>query len=91
MSLGSYNAVTVGTSATLIIAANAERKGLEVCNNSSATIYIGPDANITTSNAMPIAASQYLNDSGLFDAYRGALYGIVVASTADVRFWEWIQ
>lgn len=90
MALGSYNTVTVGSTATLIIAANNNRKGLIICNNGSASLFFGPNASITTSNAMPLAAAAYFITSGEREDFRGAIYGIVASSTNDVRYWEWI-
>ena len=87
----SYNAVPVGDTATLIIASNSNRKGLLIVNNSAVTVYIGPDASITKDNAIPILASGTFMDTGLQEAWRSAVYGIVVTGTADVRYWEYGQ
>lgn len=86
-----YGAVTVTTSGDLILGANPLRKGCFIFNNSSSTIYIGPDASITTANAIPLLANATLENSGLQDSWRGSIYGIVGSGTADIRYWEWIQ
>lgn len=90
MSLGSYNTVTVGNTATLIVAANNNRKGLIVFNNGSANLFIGPDTAVTTANSLPMIPLATFSQSGERDVYRGAIYGIVASSTNDVRYWEWI-
>lgn len=90
MSLGSYNTISVGSTATLIIASNPERKGLNIYNNGTQTMYIGPDANITTANAMPILPNSPFDTENYWGAYRGPVYGIVASSTLDCRYWEWI-
>lgn len=84
-----YNAVTITTAATILIPANPGRRGIMVVNNSTSTIYIGPDSAITTANAIPLYASGTFITSGDHDGFRGVIYGIVGASTADVRYWEW--
>lgn len=84
-----YNAVTVTTAATKIMAANPGRRGYIIANNSSQTIYVGPDASITTSNAIPIAVGSNITDSGDGDNFKSTWYGIVAATTADVRYMEW--
>lgn len=83
-----YNAVSVGTTATLIIAANSRRKGLLIDNVTVAPITIGPDINITPTNTVRLKASASFGN-GIPDGYRGAIYGISFAGTNDVRYWEW--
>jgi hypothetical protein len=84
-----YGAVSVASTATLIVASNPLRKGCLIVNNGAATIYLGMDANVTTVNGLPIASNGVFNNSGLNDAYRGDIWGIIASSTADVRFWEY--
>jgi len=84
-----FNTVTVTTTATLIIAANAQRRNLTIVNTSlSAIVYIGPDATITTSNAIPLYQNQTRDQDKIAEGYQGDVYGIVGSSTADVRYWE---
>lgn len=85
----SYNSVSVGTSATLIVPADGGRRGYGVINNSSSTIYIGPDASITASNGIPIASNSNFTDSGDGDNFKGNIYGITASGSADVRYWQW--
>jgi hypothetical protein len=86
-----YNTISVADSATLIVAANSARKGLLIVNAATSTVYLGPDANITTANGIPLLQNGSFNNAGLDAAFRGSVYGIVASGTADVRYWEWIQ
>lgn len=91
MALGSYNTVTVGTSATQIVASNTDRKGLIVANTSgTATLYVGPNNSVSTTNGLPVGTNGSLTLSGLETAYRGDVFGISNAGNIDVRYWEWI-
>jgi hypothetical protein len=83
-----YNTVTVGASATLIVGANPQRISLIIVNTGTPTVYIGQDASVTTSNGIPLLTNGNLTeDSGGQKVYCGPIYGIC-SSTSDVRFWE---
>lgn len=86
----SYNTVSVGSTATVILASNPERKGCLIANAGSATLYIGMDSAVTTANGTPLAAGATLVNTGFLDAYRGAIYGVCVSGTLDIRYWEWL-
>jgi hypothetical protein len=86
--ISNYAAVSLTSSASLIVVANNQRKGILIVNNGAGTAYFGMDVNVTTSNGLPITANGSLNLTGLYDAWRGNIYGIS-ASTSDIRFWEW--
>ena len=86
-----YNQVSVGTSATLIIAANNNRKGIVLVNYGNAVLYIGPDDQITTANAIPLLPRAFLESTGLAAGWRGSIYGLAESGTIDVRYWEWNQ
>lgn len=73
--------VSVTTVATLILAANGSRAVANIANVSSQTVYMGRDATVTTANGWPLAAGSNLEDRETTDAW----YGIVAATTADVR------
>lgn len=77
--------VSVGDTATLMLDAPAPNRRISrICNtDASATVYIG-DENVTTANGFPIAPGQTLAITGPRSM---ALYGIVAASTVDVRIW----
>jgi hypothetical protein len=81
-------AVSVSSSATLIVHANTNRHSILIGNNSAQTIFLG-DSSVTTANGIPIpAGSSFLEDSGGIKIWGGAIYGIVASSTSDVHYWE---
>jgi len=86
-----FNTITVTTSATLIVAQNTRRRNLTIVNNSSNVLYIGPDATITTSNAIPLFGRSTRNDDKIPEGYLGDIYGIVASGTIDARFWETVN
>ena len=80
--------VTVGNTATLIVAANTARLSLIIENNGSVPVYIGQDASVSVSNGIVLKPNGNLTeDSGGARMYQGDIYGIT-ASSADVRVWE---
>lgn len=73
---------TVGTSAVEILAADVQRRGLVIQNNSSAdNIFIG-GAGVTTSNGLKVSAGNALV---LDKAPQGAIYAIGDNAGIDVR------
>ena len=81
-------AVSVGTDATSLSAASGHREvlGFHVPTG-GATVYIGGPG-VTTTNGWPIVAGtafMVTNDSGVVLAPDEEWYGIVAASTQDVR------
>lgn len=84
----SYNTVTVANTATLILASNNNRRGSMVMNVSSGTVYIGQNANVTTSNGFPLLQNASFSNSGQNAVWKGAIYGIVASGTSDCRYWE---
>ena len=80
-----YAAVSVATTATIIVSANSNRKSVLIRNNSSQDIFIGDDT-VTTSNGLRLKPNHsiYLNGNGMTDV----VYGIVASSTADTRYLE---
>ncbi len=91
MSLGSYNTVSVLSAATLIIASNPERKGIIISNYGGEPLFLGPDANVTTANGIPILPRDAMNLIGIFEGFRGSIYGICTTGPVDTRYWEWIS
>lgn len=91
MAAPTYNTVTITTNATLIAAANPERKGLLIANNGDDTVYIGFTSAVTTTTGFPLYASATLSNDNLLAAFRGNVYGIVASATQDVRYMEWDQ
>jgi hypothetical protein len=74
-------AVSVGTTATLLSAANASRKSVVLQNLGSSPVYLG-GASVTTANGVEIAGG---GGAIVVDKTTAALYGIVSAGTSDVR------
>lgn len=84
-----YGSITVQATATKIVAADNNRHSLLLHNNGTQTVFIGPDASVTTSNGFPITQKSSLSsDSGGVSLFKGDIYGIVASSTADMRYWE---
>jgi hypothetical protein len=81
--IASTNQISVAATATLIIAANAARKGVLVTNPStSVTVYLGLSGVTTgTGGILPPLSSVFL-------PITGAVYGIVASSTQTVSFME---
>lgn len=81
--------VTVANTATALWSAAGTRLKATIANNSSQTVYVGPDASVATAagsnhGGIPIQA----NSSAELDQRDGvdqAWYGIVASGTADVR------
>ena len=84
-----YNAVTVDTAATLILASNPARRGCMITNNGSVTVYLGMNASVASINGIPLPSNANFSLDGEHADYRGSIYGIVTSSTAECRFWEW--
>lgn len=84
----SYNTVPVQTSATVILAPNNGRRGFVIKNQGSNNLYIGMDANVSSSNGFLLFPQDSWDLNGS-RCWRGAVYGIAVTSSNDVRYWEW--
>ena len=77
-------AVTVSNSATLIIAANSNRKKVVITNNGTSNIYLGNDNTVTASGAtmgLKIAPNGVYEDSGA-GLSKDDIYGIGDAASA---------
>jgi hypothetical protein len=77
-----YGAVTIGTSATQIVAADADRCSIIIYNNSGQTVYIG-DSGVTTADGFPLLSGA---DITFYDT--DAIYADAVSSADDVRYLE---
>jgi len=86
-----FASITITDTATQILAARGERRGLVIHNISTSPIYIGPDNTITISNTIFIGPGEKLAMGSLQEAWVSTLFGIVASGTAEVRFWEWGQ
>lgn len=71
--------VTASTSASVLLAANANRVSAIFYNNGSVTVYIG-GSGVTSSNGFPIPAGQSFTD----DASNGVWYVVSASSTASI-------
>jgi hypothetical protein len=84
MSLGinSVGQVSVGNTATSIIAGNGLRDSLVICNIGTQTVFLG-NASVTaaTGHALPAGAAVTLT-------VESPVYGIVASSTATITFLE---
>jgi hypothetical protein len=79
--------VTVGTTATLLSAANPNRKFLSLTNtDASVSVFIG-GSGVTTANGHGIPANTTLTFQGAITT--AAVYGIVAASTEVVTVLEY--
>lgn len=76
--------VTVGTTPTLIVAADDQNRYIYLQIVNSATIYVG-DSAVTTANGMPLEKHSAPHE--FFLPIREAMYGIVTAQvgTGDLR------
>ena len=79
-------AVSIGTTATQIVPFSLTgRRSLIVCNNGSATVYIGfTSTDCTTASALPLLPGSCIS----FGTRVGELWGIVSSGTVEVRVWE---
>jgi hypothetical protein len=55
--------------ATLVLAANANRKSALLLNDAGGTVYFGPDNTVSSTNGLPVTDGQVLNDGGSNDAW----------------------
>ena len=84
-----YGAVTVTTTATLIIADNTARTEVVLTNTSDDTVvYIGQDSSVTVNNGTPFYENQTRGHTRGFCSYLGPIWGIVSSGSADIRYWE---
>lgn len=77
---GTTGAVSVGTTPTLLHAADDDLISLTVFNNGADPVYLG-GATVTTATGIPVAAGQARQLVVTGEAW----YGVVATGTADVR------
>lgn len=77
-------AVAPTTTATLLLAANANRVSALFTNNGAGTVYVGPTSAVTTATGHPVATGQPFSDNSTTSAW----YGIMASGTGDVRVTE---
>lgn len=78
--------VTVGTTATLIAAANPNRKFIEIKNISAQAVFVGALSVLTTTGHSIEATTGRVTLSGAVST--AAIYGIVAATTSVVTVLE---
>lgn len=84
-----YDTVTVTTTATKIVGANGDRLDVILSNVSAAQpLYFGPDDSVTAANGAVLKVSSTTTLDTFFARYKGDIYGITAADTADIRYWE---
>lgn len=84
-SAGTPAGFTVSTSATILAAANSNRKAIVITNNGAGKLYLGHTNGVTASGAamgLQVPAGGSYSDSG-FGLYIGDLYGIYDAVAAS--------
>ena len=77
-----YGTISVANVATSIKAANTGRVTLIVYNNGTQTLYLG-DASVTIADGYALKINEYKAIEGTEQ-----IYGIVAATTADLRYIE---
>lgn len=77
--------VDVGTSPTLILDTNEDRKGFYLSNKSDVVIYLGNSA-VTTSDGIEFVPGDVMSEENL--PLKGKIYGRVGSGTAEVRIVE---
>lgn len=76
-----HAAVTVGTTAAQIVAADADRTRITIMNNSASIIYVGKDNAVTTSNGLPVVGGGAVTlETG------AAVWGISSSAGNDIRY-----
>ena len=81
----STNQVTVGATATLIVAAHAGRKNALIINEGSVDIRIGNSSSVTLNNGVLLSGGKGAN---LMIEGGGTVYGIVASGSEAVSFIE---
>ena len=88
-------AVSVGTSATVLVAENFERIGLIFDNQSSQTVEFGDASTLTFGNGITLPAGEkFVMDfeGGAYQYFSSVgFWGIVTSGTADVRVMELVR
>jgi hypothetical protein len=78
-----FGAVAMSGTAAQIVAGDATRRGLRLCNSGAVAVFIGRNATVTA------ASGFWLMPGGTFetDDYTGAIWGITSGAAGEVRFW----
>lgn len=73
--------VTVGASATLLVATGTNRRSVLIVNNGSAVIFIAPDNTASPTHGIPIPQYGYFYDDSTLSAW----FGVVATGSGDAR------
>lgn len=76
--------VTVGTSATQLVASSTKRRSLLIVNNGTAVVFIAPDNTAAPGHGVPLPQYGYLYDDSTLSAW----WGVVSTGTGDIRILE---
>ena len=82
-----HGAVTVANTATQILTLDRNKAGFLIANIGGQTVYLG-GSGVTTASGFPLDAGEKIASDGHTE-FEGELYGIVAASTCEVRTLEW--
>lgn len=85
MAAPSFNAgqVSVGSSATKIVGGNESRHTVVITNLGSTAVYIGPNANVTSSNGQLLPGSV---GASISIPTSGPVYGVASTGSQTVSF-----
>ncbi|PZU92593.1 MAG: hypothetical protein DCE90_18095 [Pseudanabaena sp.] len=86
---GAITNVTVGTSSQSLIAANPNRQGFSIFNNSNRIVYLGINSSVSaTSNYFARIPANGLYEWTLSSIYRGAIFAIANGTNAICQVLE---
>ena len=82
---GSYGTVSIGGTAAVIKAGNAQRKSILIQNvHATQVLYVGDDASVLTTTGIKVSAGESLEIAD----YNGPVYGIASGAATDIRYFE---
>lgn len=76
--------LTLTTSATRVLAANAKRRSLTIQNTSAVVVYIGYGAGLTTANGIQLQPGDTLGEK----VYTGAIYAMSASGSPALPYIE---
>ena len=85
-SSATYGSVSVGTTATLIVGSNANRKGLLITNDTGTTMFIGTANDIGTSGAK-CGFKAYSRET-FSPTITKDIYGVIDTGTGSAYYWQ---
>lgn len=80
---------TIGTASVQLLSANSTRKGFSIFNNSSRIVYLGVNANVSTSASYFVKINaNSLYEWGFASIYTGAVFAIANGANANCQVLE---